>query len=106
MNTELTEAQKWLQENIESGAWRDQPRGVWTARHLFQIINDHSCGDHTYCAFTGEHGRSGAAQRVNWDDWEAGVAANGEELNPRLEYPTAPNPFPAPSREPELQSIA
>jgi hypothetical protein len=85
-----TEAQQWLDERIESGEWRNTPKGVWTARQLFQILNDHGCGDHNYCAFVGEYGRSGAAQCVDWDEWERGVRNNGEELNPRLEYPTAP----------------
>lgn len=54
-----TEAQQWLDENIESGEWRNQPKGVWTARQLFQLLNDHACGDHTWCAFIGKAGVPG-----------------------------------------------
>ena len=88
----MTDAQTWLREHLESDDWRSGPQGVWTARQLIQVIPDHTCGDGGWCAFTSEGSSGGHAQRVDWDSWEQSVRehGHGEELNPRLEYPTAP----------------
>jgi hypothetical protein len=85
----MTDAQKWLREYLESDNWRDEPKGVWAARQFLEVLPDDPCGDGEWCAFDG-HGHGGKAQTVDWDEWESSVRRRGEELNPRLEYPTAP----------------
>jgi hypothetical protein len=89
--TVMTDAQKWLREYLESDNWRTEPKGVWAARQFLEVMSDHTCGDGDWCAFD-QHGHSGKAQCVDWDEWERCVRQDGEELNPRLEYPTAPPP--------------